>query len=62
MCKNNLNVGHLQSNIVNPALDVVVPNKAYQSTGSCNCNSQELVAVLLLLLGPNLNTNIIKYL
>ena len=36
MCKNNFNEGHLRSYIVDPALDVVVPDKAHRSKSEHN--------------------------
>ena len=47
--KTKFQLRHLWSNVADPALDVLVSDKAHWKTGTGNRNSQELVTMLLLL-------------
>ena len=47
---------YLRRNVVDPFLDVGIPNKANWKTGTSNRNSEEFVAMILLLSRPGLRT------
>ena len=49
---------YLRRNVVDPFLDVGIPNKANWKTGTSNRNSEEFVAMILLLSRPGLRNTI----